>query len=388
MGSQEPEEGTSTSSSTLGDNEEEKEVKVVDWAEFHDVFYELGGVALKLNQLKAKKAALSEKLEALLQNCSKSMERVDCLETMKGRFQRKKEVLKSARATLLESSEQMDSTKKKLLPSAQTLLQSAKALAGAQSRLQADRLLSGDGGHGRLTQFRKQLDARRRQMVGQVASLYPLATCTHHGPPSNNKQNHQAIANSQPSGPSNPPSAASEVPENFDYPSSGPAPGEVPTNGVEETSIAIAGLQLVIPVKKQPGLFNEKNDFETSATALGYVAHVVSLMASYLDVPLRYPLRLGASRSYIQDYSPAAEPAIVETGAIAVPIGASKPGVEFPLFSENQELTRSAYAVFLLNKDLEQMLNRLGVDSVGPRHTLPNLNRLINALTSGTLPLS
>ncbi|BBN13832.1 UV radiation resistance-associated gene protein [Marchantia polymorpha subsp. ruderalis] len=388
MGSQEP-EGTSTSNSTLSDNEEEKEVKVVDWAKFHDVFYELGGVALKLNQLKAKKAALSEKLEALLQNCSKSIERVDCLESMKARFQKKKKVLESATATLLESSEQLDLTKKKLLPSVQTLHQSAKALAGAQSRLQeADRLLNGDGGHGRLTMLRKQLDARRRQMVGQVASLYPLATCTHHGPPSYNKQNHQAIANSQPSGPSNPPSAASEVKENLDYPCSGPASGEVPTNGVEETSIAIAGLQLVVPVKKQPGLFNEKNDYETSATALGYVAHVVYLMASYLDVPLRYPLRLGASRTYIRDYSPAAEPAIVESGAIAVPAGSSKIGVEFPLFSDNQELTRSAYAVFLLNKDLEQMLNRLGVDSVGPRHTLPNLNRLINAVTSGTLPLS
>ncbi|KAL3687749.1 hypothetical protein R1sor_014058 [Riccia sorocarpa] len=49
--------------SSVGD-EGEKAVKVVDWAEFHDVFHELDGVAFKAKQLRAKKAALSEKLEA------------------------------------------------------------------------------------------------------------------------------------------------------------------------------------------------------------------------------------------------------------------------------------------------------------------------------------
>ncbi|KAL2622215.1 hypothetical protein R1flu_002420 [Riccia fluitans] len=379
MGSQEPELGNRSSSV---DDEGEKEVKVVDWAEFHDVFYELGGIALKVIQLKAKKAALSGRLESLIEEGSKSKERLDCLENLKKRLQDKQDVLDRATDSLQESQDKLKSTKEKLLPTAQALLKSAKALAGAQSRLQeADRLLSGEGGHCRLNHLRKQLDARRRQMAGQVASLYPLATCTHSGS-SNSKQTQQAIANSSLSGPATPSPAVADGPSN-----SRATSGDAPASSGEETSIAIAGLQLVVPVKKQPGLFNEKSDLETSATALGYVAHAVTLIASYLDIPLRYPVRLGGSRSYIQDYSPPAEPSM-ETGAIAFPTGQSKPGVEFPLFSENQEITRSAYAVFLLNKDLEQILNRLGFDSVGPRHTLPNLSRLFNAVTSGAVPLS
>jgi len=51
--------------------------------------------------------------------------------------------------------------------------------------------------------------------------------------------------------------------------------------------------------------------------------------------------------------------------------------VEFPLFAEQADGARFAYAVFLLNKDLEQLLNAQGQLAVGPRHTLQNLNRLL-----------
>ena len=54
--------------------------------------------------------------------------------------------------------------------------------------------------------------------------------------------------------------------------------------------------------------------------------------------------------------------------------------VEFPLFAEHAEGTRFAYAVFLLNKDLEQLLNAHGMLAVGPRHTLPNLKRLFQGV--------
>lgn len=75
----------------------------------------------------------------------------------------------------------------------------------------------------------------------------------------------------------------------------------------------------------------------------------VSLIASYLQVPLRYPLRLGGSRSYIRDYSPSVEHAASSTSLDSVTSTSMKP-VEFPLFIEGQDSTRAAYAVFLLNK--------------------------------------
>lgn len=80
---------------------------------------------------------------------------------------------------------------------------------------------------------------------------------------------------------------------------------------------------------------------------------VVSLVAAYLDVPLRYPLRLRASRSYIQDPAPPFDFTAADLGPVvspSAPQSGQKSPVEFPLFSEGQELTRSAYAVFLLNK--------------------------------------
>ena len=75
----------------------------------------------------------------------------------------------------------------------------------------------------------------------------------------------------------------------------------------------------------------------------------VLLIASYLQVPLRYPLRLGGSRSYIRDYAPSIEPVSSDSTSNSVVWTNAKP-VEFPLFLEGQDSTRAAYAVFLVNK--------------------------------------
>ena len=73
--------------------------------------------------------------------------------------------------------------------------------------------------------------------------------------------------------------------------------------------------------------------------------------------------------------------------ACAVPAGADDGAsakkltkVEFPLFLEHPaDRTKYTYGVFLLNKNLEQLLNAHGLRSAGPRHTLQNLRRILNA---------
>lgn len=75
----------------------------------------------------------------------------------------------------------------------------------------------------------------------------------------------------------------------------------------------------------------------------------VLLIAAYLDVPLRYPLRFGGSRSYVHDHAPSVEPTSPSLGSSSTTGAAPKP-MEFPLFLEGQDSTRAAYAVFLLNK--------------------------------------
>lgn len=65
---------------------------------------------------------------------------------------------------------------------------------------EADRLLAGEGGHGRLLHLRKMLDAKRRELVGHVTSIYPLSTTASQGSSSNHKPNDAVISHPQPSG--------------------------------------------------------------------------------------------------------------------------------------------------------------------------------------------
>lgn len=74
----------------------------------------------------------------------------------------------------------------------------------------------------------------------------------------------------------------------------------------------------------------------------------VSLIAHYLQVPLRYPLHLGGSHSYINDYAPSIEPS--SSDLLLSTLSSNTKPVEFPLFLDGQDTTRAAYAVFLLNK--------------------------------------
>jgi len=110
------------------------------------------------------------------------------------------------------------------------------------------------------------------------------------------------------------------------------------------------GLQLLKPTAKKTGYFSDKTDFQKSSTVLGYAAHAVSLIASYLSVPLRYPLQFGGSQSYVLDHAPAVEPSSITSVANSAHPSTSMKMMEFPLFFDGQETTRSAYAVFLLNK--------------------------------------
>ncbi|KAL5175346.1 hypothetical protein HKD37_08G021569 [Glycine soja] len=140
----------------------------------------------------------------------------------------------------------------------------------------------------------------------------------------------------------------------------------------------------------------------------------LTIHASYLQVPLRYPLRLGASHSYIIDNAPSTELTSSEASSNA---NINAKHVKFPLFLEGQDTTRAAYAVFLLNKDpavykqlqvilfpklsskintyidrllvlhwcwldLEQLLNFIDAKTLGPRHVLANLRELLRTIQS------
>ncbi|RUP24490.1 UV radiation resistance protein and autophagy-related subunit 14-domain-containing protein [Jimgerdemannia flammicorona] len=104
-------------------------------------------------------------------------------------------------------------------------------------------------------------------------------------------------------------------------------------------------------------------DEERIATALGYTCHLVSMLAYYLGLPLRYPMVPRGSRAKVTD-----------------PVSVMQGSREFPLYSKGVERYRFEYGVFLLNKNIEQLINAYGLIVLDLRHTLPNLRYLIQTV--------
>ncbi|KAI7524564.1 hypothetical protein KC317_g21467, partial [Hortaea werneckii] len=118
------------------------------------------------------------------------------------------------------------------------------------------------------------------------------------------------------------------------------------------------------------------------AAALGHVAHAVHLLSIYLVQPLPYPLNPNSSTSTIED-----------------PISLLKTSSQnsstkdphhtallrsYPLHTKSVPRFRFEYAVFLLNKDLQILLeNAFAVRVLDIRHTLPNLLYLFYVAMAG-----
>ncbi|EEP80096.1 conserved hypothetical protein [Uncinocarpus reesii 1704] len=126
---------------------------------------------------------------------------------------------------------------------------------------------------------------------------------------------------------------------------------------------ALAFTILGIPL---PNSNFENIDKESVAAALGYTAHLVYLLSFYLSVPLPYPIQPYSSHSFIKD-----------------PISVGLTQRTFPLYPVNAHY-RFEYGVFLLNKDIEYLLNRQGFRVIDIRHTLPNVKYLLYLLMSST----
>ncbi|TGZ80481.1 hypothetical protein EX30DRAFT_396207 [Ascodesmis nigricans] len=127
-----------------------------------------------------------------------------------------------------------------------------------------------------------------------------------------------------------------------------------PIRGLPDDPLTYSILSLPLPTPLTEPV-SSASAISTSA-ALGYVAQLVYMLSFYLSVPLRYPVQPLGSTSYITD-------------SVSVIQG---PRV-FPLWCRNTVWYRVEYAVFLLNKDIEQLLARVGIGCADVRMTLGNL---------------
>jgi len=161
-----------------------------------------------------------------------------------------------------------------------------------------------------------------------------------------------------------------------------------------------------------------RDDAEVAAAALGTVCLLVARLSSIFDVPSRYPVAFGSSRSFVGDLKEIKRDDASDANELHGEdfISDSRPGtpntrgspssgaggvrkkkssssstatvaltkwrrVEFPLFLDDHakatgDARRFAYGVFLLNKNVQQILDVHGLESRGPRKTLENVARL------------
>lgn len=98
------------------------------------------------------------------------------------------------------------------------------------------------------------------------------------------------------------------------------------------------------------------------AVALGYTAHMVTMMSHILDVPLRYPIEHRSSRSQIMDH---------------IHHKLTDKDNTFPLYSKGKEKFYFNYGVYLLNKDIGQLRFYCGMGTADLRTTLQNIKTLL-----------
>lgn len=336
----------------IQNQQKDKNLEIIQWEDYEQELARLCSLTSALNEVKQKKQLVQQKLQSLIQVEAESLSCLNELDEMKEKLDSRKLVMGNMSMHSKVIKEKVKKKEEQLSNDIRSLLVAGTSLSAASKRLQdGSRSLAGERGYGHLRTLQRVFRTRQQYMVSQVNMLYPVRVAIGQAP----DQELESFNNSS---------------------NLGNSAGSKP---LDHGSFTIAGLHLTVFTKMS--FFTDKKEVQRSATALGYVAHVVTLIASYLHVPLRYPLRFGGSRSYIRDYAPSIEPSSSDLTPSSSVSANSRP-VEFPLFLEGQDSTRAAYAVFLLNKDIEQLLNYIGGRSLGPRHVLANLKELLRIILS------
>ncbi|XP_044141823.1 UV radiation resistance-associated gene protein [Bufo gargarizans] len=107
--------------------------------------------------------------------------------------------------------------------------------------------------------------------------------------------------------------------------------------------------------------FQAKDDGSV-AVALGYTAHLVSMISFFLQAPLRYPILHKGSRSAIKDN---------------INDKLTEKEREFPLYPKGGEKLQFDYGVYLLNKNIAQLRYQHSLGTTDLRQTLPNLKTFL-----------
>ncbi|XP_039067768.1 UV radiation resistance-associated gene protein-like isoform X1 [Hibiscus syriacus] len=332
----------------------EENVRIIEWEDFEHELARLWSLTSALKEANERKQSLQEKLQSFIQVKTESLNRMNELEEMRERLAAREVMMENMSMRCKVVTEDAKKHEEMLSTEVRSLVVAGTSLSVARKRLQeSNRILHEERGYIKLKNLLRKLRTMQQYKISQVSLLYPVKILA--GP--------------------------LQAQELESYPSSSKLGNSSASKSINHRTLTILGLHPTILPFTKMSFFTDKKELQKSTTALGYVAHAVSLIASFLQVPLRYPLRLGGSRSYLIDNVPPVEATTLDPSWNTVLSASVKP-VEFPLFLEGQDTTRAAYAVFLLSKDIEQLLSFIGVDSLGPRHILANLKVLLRCVQS------
>ncbi|KAK3680191.1 hypothetical protein LTR78_000568 [Recurvomyces mirabilis] len=133
----------------------------------------------------------------------------------------------------------------------------------------------------------------------------------------------------------------------------------------------------------------DANDLDTTTTstnpttlsaALGHTSHLIHLLSFYLRLPLPYPLHPHSSTTTITDPLSLLKTAASTTKTYTTPTSLRT----YPLFPQGVPRFRFDYAVFLLGKDIQILVEEgFGGRVVDVRQMLPNLGYLFFVATAG-----
>ncbi|CAD6271743.1 unnamed protein product [Miscanthus lutarioriparius] len=338
--------------------EEEEEAAAVAWRE-------LRGKAAEFAAAAEERVTLARRIEAALQVRREALRQAEELDELRRRVDLQQARLEAGVVGRRRALEGVERGKERLQEQIERVLPLSRALTAAHHRLQeAKEALSGD--KFRLKDLHRLLRTRQQCMVSQVAGLYPVKVF--HDLP-RHVENPCADTNGE---------HGTLPEENGTF--SGGNGTHLPTilKSPQAHVWTFFGWDIMKHKMKQKSYRNK--ELQRSAAVLGYATHAVLLIACYLDVPLRYPLRFGGSRSYVSDRLPSADTA---SAALASTRNIESERTEYPLFLECQEddSTSASYAIYLLHKDKEQLVNYVGAESCG-RHVFGNLRELLRIIQS------
>lgn len=338
---------------------EDEEEAAVAWRE-------LRGKAAEVAAAGEERAVLARRIEAALQVRREALRQAEELDELTRMVDLQQARLEAAVVGRRRALEAVERGKERLQEQIDRVLPLSRSLTAAHHRVQeAKEALSGD--KFRLKDLQRLLRTRQQCMVSQVAGLYPVRVfhdLPRHAeyPCADTNGDHVTLPE-----------------ENRTF--SGGDGTHLPTivKSPEARGWTFFGWDIMKHKMKQKSYRNKV--LQRSAAVLGYAAHAVLLIACYLDVPLRYPLRFGGSRSYVSDRLPSADTA--SSAALASTRNTESELTEYPLFLECQDddSTSASYAIYLLHKDTEQLLNYVGAENCG-RHVFGNLRELLRIVQS------